>query len=105
MAALSRFDQTLANLRRQLKQAMRPPWKGCSRRGNEFAMLWEVDVHPAPGQPDMAGRQVPRKPPIWAWPRSGRRRRAGISVEGAIDAEQIGLIAANCSSTASLSGA
>src|SRR5262249_39314953 len=30
----------------------------CSRKGNKFAMLWEIDIYPAPGQPDRLALQV-----------------------------------------------
>ena len=38
-------------------------------RPNAFAMLWEVDIYPAPGQ-TRSGRlgAWPRRPPNWAWP-------------------------------------
>ena len=32
-------------------------------------MLWEVDIYPADGQPDLLGRAGGRRrPPSWAWP-------------------------------------
>src|ERR1043165_6212830 len=30
----------------------------CSRKGNWFAMLWEVDIYPAPGQPDRLAEKI-----------------------------------------------
>src|SRR5208337_2964478 len=37
---------------------MKPPWKDSSLRRRRTEMLWEVDIYPAPGQPDLLGRPI-----------------------------------------------
>ena len=39
-------------------------------------MLWEVDIYPADGQPDLWAGTSPPRPPSWGWP-------AGLSVAAA----------------------
>ena len=57
-------------------------------------MLWEVDIYPAPGQPDMAGRQVAAQAAdLGLAAELAVVAARGYLVEGAIDAEQIALIA------------
>jgi phosphoribosylformylglycinamidine synthase subunit PurSL len=37
---------------------MEPFWPNSSRKGNAAVTLWEVDIHPAAGQPDLLARAV-----------------------------------------------
>src|SRR5688500_17246492 len=39
-------------------RATRRSYRQSSRRENKSAMLWQVDIYPAPGQPDMAAARV-----------------------------------------------
>ena len=51
--------------------ATRPNWNDSSPRRRRTAMLWEVDIYPADGQPDLLGRQVAA---------DGRRTGAGRAI-------------------------
>ena len=104
LAALDRFVEKIAGLRESLGTSRRP--SNCTassirrKPSNEVAMLWEIDIHPAEGQPDRAadriavaaragpGRESARRAPPAAFCVQGeplrprRRRTAGERAAG-----------------------
>ena len=61
-------------------------WKFSNRQGrlNRIAMLWEIDIHPAEGQPDRAASAWRRRRASLDWPTTSRGRSARLSGSGRI---------------------
>src|SRR5262245_45688635 len=71
-------------------QRSSPP---CLRKGNAAVTLWEVDIHPAGGEPDLLGRAVAAQAADLGLGRFDVRAARGFLVQGEISPGQIEQIA------------
>ena len=74
--------------------ATRPNWNDSSPPRRRTEMLWEVDIHPADGQPDVLGRQVAATAAELGLARDLTvAGAAGYLIQGALDRGQVERIA------------
>src|SRR6185503_4764245 len=67
-------------------------WPKCSRKENAAVTLWEVDIHPAAGQPDLLARAVLGEAADLGLGDFSVHAARGFLVQGEISAEQIGRV-------------
>src|SRR6185503_18944781 len=68
-------------------------WPKCSRKGNAAVTLWEVDIHPAAGQPDLLARAVQGQATDLGLGKFSVQAARGFLVQGNISQSQIDRIA------------
>jgi phosphoribosylformylglycinamidine synthase II len=65
----------------------------CSSKGNANVTLWEVDIHPTIGQPDLLGRAIIGQAADLGLGNLKLHAARGFLVQGDLDSQQIGRIA------------
>ena len=64
-------------------------WPTCWQKENAAVTLWEVDIHPAGGQPDILGRSVAAEARDLGLGEFAVHAARGFLVQGEISREQI----------------
>src|SRR5437868_6957999 len=72
---------------------MERAWPTCSRKENAAVTLWEIDLHPAAGEPDLLARAVVSEAADLGLSGFSTRAARGFLIQGEISQSQIERIA------------